>query len=61
MDSQFTLVWIYLFICRRSDRIEALSQRQSNNSDPDFTDAEVLTVYLFGLIKRRKTVREIYD
>jgi hypothetical protein len=61
MDSQFTLVWIYLFICRRSGRIEALAQRQSNNSDPDFADEEVLAVYLFGLIKKRKTVREIYD
>lgn len=42
MDFQFTPVWIYLFICRRSGRIEALAQRQSNNSDPDFTDEEVL-------------------
>jgi hypothetical protein len=43
MDSPRTLVWIYLFICERSGRIEALTQRQSNNFRPDFTDEEVLT------------------
>jgi hypothetical protein len=61
MDSPRTLVWIYLFICKRSGRIEALSQRPSNNSRPDFTDEEVLTVYLFGLFKKRRTVSEIHE
>lgn len=61
MDLGFTLIEIYLFICKRSGRIEALAQRQSNNSDPDFTDEEVLTVYFFGLARKRRTVREIYD
>jgi len=61
MDSCFTLVWIYLFVCKRSRRLRALAQRQSNNRNPAFTDEEVLTVYLFGLIKKRRTVSEIYD
>ena len=61
MDSPFTLVWFYLFICERSARFEALTQRQSNNHNPDFTDEEVLTTYLFGLVKRRRTIREIYN
>ena len=52
MDLPFALVWIYLFICERSARFEALTQRQSNNHNPDFTDEEVLTIYLFGLVKR---------
>ena len=61
MDSCFTLVWIYLFVCKRSRRLKALAQRQSNNRNPAFTDEEVLIVYLLGLIKKRRTVIEIYD
>lgn len=61
MDYRFTLVWIYLFICERSGHIEALIQRQSNNSRPDFTDEEVLTVYLFGLFRKRRSVSGIYQ
>jgi uncharacterized protein YbaR (Trm112 family) len=62
MDAQHTLVRIYLFVCQRwRSRLQAIAQRQSNNSQPTFTDEEVLTVYLFGLIKKRKTITEIYD
>jgi len=61
MDCGFTLVEIYLFICKRSGRLEALAGRPSNNFRPDFTDEEVLTVYLFALFKTRRTVREFYD
>ena len=62
MDAQHTLVRIYLFVCQRyRRRLRAAAQRQSNNSQPDFTDEEVLTVYLFGLIKKRRTITEIYD
>ncbi len=42
-----------------------MAQRQSNNSDPKFTDEEVLKTatasYVFGLIKKRKTVSEIHE
>lgn len=62
MDSQHTLVRIYLFVCRRyQHRLQAVAQRQSNNNEPTFTDEEVLTVYLFGIIKKRRTISEIYD
>ena len=60
MDAQCTLVRIYLFVFRRG-RLAATAGRQSNNSEPDFTDKEVLTVYLFGLAKKRETVSEIYE
>ena len=60
MDAHCTLVRIYLFVCRRG-RLAATAGRQSKNSEPDFTDKEVLTVYLFGLAKKRETVSEIYE
>ncbi len=49
MDTRCVLIRIYLFICRRyQGRLSAVAQRQSNNSDPDFTDEEVLIIYVFG-------------
>jgi hypothetical protein len=62
MDAQYTLVRIYLFVCRHyRGRLAATVQRQSNNSEPDFTDEEVLTIYLFGLAKKRETVSDIHE
>nr|WP_251923589.1 hypothetical protein [Salinibacter ruber] len=62
MEAQYTLVRIYLFVCRHyRGRLAATVQRQSNNSEPDFTDEEVLTVYLFGLAKKRETISEIHE
>jgi hypothetical protein len=62
MDTASTLVRIYLFICRRyRGQLAAAAQRQSNNSDPEFTDEEVLTIYVFGLIKKRTTISEIHE
>ena len=47
MDAQYTLVRIYLFVLGQyRGRLAATAGRQSNNSEPDFTDKEVLTVYL---------------
>jgi len=62
MDAQYTLVRIYLFVCRHyRGRLAATAGRQSNNDEPDFTDEEVLTIYLFGLAKKRETVSEIHE
>ena len=45
MDTASTLVRIYLFICQRyRGRRAAVAQRQSNNSDPEFTDEEMLSL-----------------
>jgi len=62
MGPQYTLVRIYLFVCQHyRGRIAATTQRQSNNDQPDFTDEEVLTIYLFGLFKKRETVTDIHE
>ncbi|MCS3711876.1 hypothetical protein GGP61_003511 [Salinibacter ruber] len=36
-------------------------QWQSNNDQPDFTDEEVLTIHVFGLIKKRTTISKIHE
>jgi len=62
MDTASTLVRIYLCICSRyRGRLATIAQRQSNNANPDFTDEEVLTIYVFGLIKKRSTISEIHE
>ena len=61
-DWQNTLIRVYLFVCRHwTGRLRAIAQRQSNNSDPGFTDEEVLTIYLFGLIRNRETIKDIHE
>ena len=59
MDTASTLIRIYLFICQRYwGRLAAVAQRQTGNSDPAFSDEEVLTICVFGLIKKRTTISE---
>ena len=56
------LVRIYLFVCRHYQGcLAATAGRQGNNDEPDFTDEEVLTIYLFGPAKKRETVSEIHE
>ena len=57
-DWKDTLIRVYLFVCRRwSSGLCAVAQRQSNNSNLNFTDEEVRTIYLFGLTRKRATIK----
>ena len=59
---QLQLIALYDYVCQCYDRHLCLHfQRQSNNHQPDFTDQELLTIYLFGLLKQRYTMRQSYD
>lgn len=61
MDIQHTLIWIYLFVCQYYwIDIAVTVQRQSNNRVPVLTDEEVLTIYLFGLVNNRTSIREVH-
>jgi hypothetical protein len=43
------LIQIYLLVCQTYDtHSETCFQRLSNNNQPDFTDQELVTIYLFG-------------
>lgn len=49
---QEQLIALYCLICREYEsHLWMHADRQSNNSNPAFTDAEALTVYLFGLLR----------
>lgn len=59
---QLQLIQLYYYICHCYDKQVCLHfQRQSNNFSPQFTDQEVITMYLFGIFQKRFTVKDGYD
>lgn len=57
-----TLVKLYFYVCEDKAVQQYLGGlRMSNNYRPAFTDEEVLTIYLFGIIQQRSKVKQIYD
>lgn len=34
---------------------------EGNNSEPDFTEEEVLTIYVFGLTRKRETIKDVHE
>jgi hypothetical protein len=62
MNWEYHLIETYLFVCYHYEQdLWAIVERMSNNSNPDFTDEEVITIYLFGIMKKRFTLKEIYE
>jgi hypothetical protein len=56
------LIAVYLSVCEQfKSGLWQYVRRFSNNMNPEFTDEEVMTIYLFGIIQKRRTVKEIYD
>jgi len=62
MAWQDTLIKLYLYICHHyQGHLFLAAQRLSNNDQPTFTDEEVLTIYLFGILKKHRTIQAIYN
>lgn len=63
MENQ--LIELYLFACHIYDtRSETCFQRLSNNSKPDFTDQELVAIYLFGHLQglfEKKAIYKLVD
>ena len=58
---QTNLIKLYCAVCEHYNTIEVMTQRQSNNFRPQFSDEECITVYLWGICQRRFEQRTIYD
>ena len=58
---QTNLIKLYCAVCDNSSTIEAVTQRQSNNFRPQFSDEECITVYLWGISQRRFEQKTIYE
>lgn len=55
------LIKLYLYICEdKSIQNYLKSHRMSNNHTPEFTDEEVLTIYMFGIMQNLNKVEHIH-
>jgi sRNA-binding carbon storage regulator CsrA len=62
MAWELTLIGLYVSICQNCTlHLCGYIQRQSNNFQPSFSDEEILTIYLFGVMQKRFELRSIYD
>ena len=62
MDWRERLITLFSWIERRYNLgLFICSERMSNNSRPDFSDSEVLTVYLQGIMNGHSKVSRIYE
>lgn len=62
-EKALKLIAIYLHVCKLYDQeLKYLSLRYTNNNLPEFTDQEIMTIYLFAVQQeQRPSVQQIYD
>lgn len=61
MDWQGQMITLYLFVCKHyRQTLSTYCQRMSNYADLRFSDEEVITVYLFGIIHGFRTLKMIH-
>jgi hypothetical protein len=61
MNWQDQLITIYLYVCKHyQNDLWAYSQRMTNYADLSFSDEEVITLYLFGIIDKKRELKQIY-
>lgn len=60
---ELKLIAIYLYICDIYDsKLKNLCERFSNNNQPDFTDQEVMTIYLYTMhVEQRLKIKQIHQ
>lgn len=62
MDNSTLLVTLFCYVSEKlKTDITKHVARMSNNSQPAFTDEEIITVYIFGIIKYRTKMKCIYN
>ena len=60
---ELKLISIYLYICDIYDsNLKSVCERFTNNNHPDFTDQEVMTIYLFSMhVEQRLKIKQIHE
>jgi hypothetical protein len=62
MDWQERLISLYLYVCKAfKDDLEWYNQRMSSYSDLRFSDEEVVTIYLYGLLDKKTELKKIHE
>lgn len=62
-EKELKLIRIYLYICDIYDsNLRNACERFSNNSHPDFTDQEVITIYLYSMsVEQRLKIKQMHE
>ena len=61
MDWELKLITLFVYICNHYDEfLWVYGERQSNNDDPEFSDIEVIVIYLWGVMRGHQKVKKIY-
>lgn len=61
MDWDTSLITLYLFICNAyKERLWTVCQRFTNGGYKRFTDEEVMTIYVLGILRGFKTMKKIH-
>ncbi|RDB35023.1 MAG: hypothetical protein DCC88_12285, partial [Spirobacillus cienkowskii] len=62
MDWQSQLINVYLTTCNFFSQLSPTSfLKISPNSNPSFTDQEVVTIYIFGVLMKQKNIKDIFN
>lgn len=63
MDWQILLITVYDYVHTQFNRDLCVHCLRFSNNDnkPELTDEEVITIFLYGIMRKRLTVRDIYD
>lgn len=62
MDWQLQLITLFVFISNcYDDYLWLYAQRMSPNASPEFSDAEVITVYLWGVMRGYHQIQDIHQ
>ena len=62
MAWQVQLIELYLYVDYHYHKdVWIYCQRLSNNNSPDFSDIEVITVYLWGIMRKQREIKVIYE
>lgn len=62
MNWQDQLITIYLYVCKHYlDGLWVYCQRMSHYANLSFSDEEVITIYLFGVIDKNREIKQIYE
>ena len=62
MDWELELIRLYLFVSNHyENELQCHCLRMSNHADLSFSDEEVICIYLYGIIDKKRTIKEIYN
>lgn len=62
MNWQDRLIAIYLYVCKHyQQNLWIYSQIMSNHADLSFSDEEVITLFLFGVMDKHREIKSIYE